>query len=168
MVRTFIGLGSNLGNQFEFLQAAVDGLQELGLNLRASRVVKSKPMYVLDQPDFLNAVVEMHTNLSPLELVKRAKNLETKIGRTPRQRNGPREIDIDLLLYGSISYQFNDQVFVPHLKMAERKFVLVPLADLDANLEIPGMGSLQNLLQLTNIDGQCVEYIENAALSIHR
>jgi len=128
--KIFIALGSNVGDRQLFLQQAVRSLEETqGVSLiKISPVYETSPVGP-DQPAFLNAVVELSTVLSPKDLLVRLKKIETVLGRKKRRRWGPREIDLDLILFGSQKLNTKDLV-VPHARFRERKFVLWPLADL--------------------------------------
>ena len=139
MVKAVIGFGSNLGDRSENIRRAAE---RLGVS-RLSSLIETEPMYVEDQPPFINAVGFLDTCLGPLALLRLLKSLESEIGRLPRQRYGPREIDLDLIAYGRL--QLRSVVYgatklqVPHPRLAERNFVLDPLAELDPFLQIPGL-----------------------------
>lgn len=127
--RVYLALGSNLGDRLALLQAAVDGLSP-GVRIEGlSRIYETAPMYVTDQPPFLNMAVAGWTDLSPLELLDHAKRLEEDIGRIPSFANGPRAIDIDILSHGDTIME-TPRLTLPHPRIAERAFVLAPLADL--------------------------------------
>jgi 2-amino-4-hydroxy-6-hydroxymethyldihydropteridine diphosphokinase len=162
-----IALGSNLGASLENLQRAVGALG----NVKAvSRVYTTAPMYVEDQPQFLNAAVMVETGEGPLPLLKRLKALEKEIGRLPRERNGPREIDLDLISYGRLQYKFVHKeklvLQVPHPKVVERRFVLQPLFDIDPDLDLPGLGRIFEMLKSTESQADSVILKEDAVLSL--
>jgi 2-amino-4-hydroxy-6-hydroxymethyldihydropteridine diphosphokinase len=125
-------------------------------------------MYVEDQPPFLNAAVACSTTLSPRAVLTTLKRLEQEIGRAPRERNGPREIDLDLVAYGQLSYQYTEEgilkLTVPHQAMAERRFVLQPLSDIAPNSVIPGLGSVASLLARTEHQRDHVITLSDALL----
>jgi len=130
-VRAFLGLGANLGDRRATLRAAVAALGD---------VVAVSPVYETDpvggppgQPAYLNLVVELDTDRSPRELLEEARRLEATAGRVREERWGPRTLDVDVLLVGDLVVDEPDLV-VPHPRMAERAFVLVPLADLAPEL----------------------------------
>jgi len=130
-VRAFLGLGANLGDRRATLRAAVAALGD---------VVAVSPVYETDpvggppgQPAYLNLVVELDTDRSPRELLEEARRLEAAAGRVREERWGPRTLDVDVLLVGDLAVDEPDLV-VPHPRMAERAFVLVPLADLAPEL----------------------------------
>ncbi len=135
----YLGLGSNVGNKEENLRAAVDALDaHLCLRvLQASPVYKTAPRYVEDQDWFLNAVVKVETLLEPDALLEALKPLEQQLGRVARERYGPREIDIDILLYPGRRVD-RAGLTIPHPRLAERSFVLRPLVDIGADVPIDG------------------------------
>ena len=152
-MRAFAGLGSNVGNRLAFLRAAVAllrGHPGIGVT-RLSSVYETDPVGG-DQPDFLNAVAELETGLSAHDLLGAFKHIEVNVGRTPGERWGPREIDIDLLLYGDARIDEPD-LRVPHLQLVKRAFVLVPLADIAPTETVPGMGSVASLLERADTSG---------------
>lgn len=135
--KIYLGLGSNLGNRAAALEAALAALAPQVRTLRRSPIYETEPWGLADQPVFLNQVVEAETELEPAELLKLLKATEKELGRQPRTRNGPREIDIDILLYDDLTLEAPG-LRVPHPNLQQRAFVLVPLADLAPDLVIPG------------------------------
>lgn len=135
MVRAFVGLGSNVGDRLENLRRAVGELRNEVDVVRSSGVYDTDPIGP-PQPNFLNAVVEVHTSLGARELLAALKSIEGGLGRSGGERWGPREIDLDLLLYGDVEVDEPD-LRVPHPEMWERAFVLVPLAEIAPEL-VPG------------------------------
>jgi 2-amino-4-hydroxy-6-hydroxymethyldihydropteridine diphosphokinase len=136
--RIYLGLGSNVGDRLANLTRAVEELGERGARVRrSSRVYETDPVGGPEQPDFLNAVVEVATDLQPHELLEVCLAVETDLGRVRGEKWGPRTIDIDLLAYGDRSVGEPD-LEVPHPRMHERAFVLVPLLELDADPPLPG------------------------------
>jgi len=139
--RAFLGLGSNVGDREENLRAAVERLRAAqGVNfLRQSRVYRTEAMYVTEQPEFLNMVVEIEVgdDMSARDLLELVKGIEQNVGRRRRERWGPREIDIDILLFGD-EWIADDDFEVPHPRMWERAFVMAPLAELAPELRSPG------------------------------
>jgi 2-amino-4-hydroxy-6-hydroxymethyldihydropteridine diphosphokinase len=136
----YLSLGSNLGDRPAHLQEAVDRLPPPVEVLARSAVYETSPWGYLDQPDFLNQVLKVQTRLSPQDLLSYLKELERVIGREPTFRYGPRVVDIDILLYGQKSIAEEDLV-IPHQRLKERAFVLVPLAELCPDLVLPGTGA---------------------------
>lgn len=140
MKTVYLSLGSNVGNREANLRAAVNGLEEARVPvLRASPIYETEPVENTKQGWFLNLVVEAETKLTPLELLHRTMRIERELGRVRRVAKGPRTIDIDILLFGHAVLHSRD-LEVPHPRMAERRFVLVPLADLVPDLRHPITG----------------------------
>lgn len=142
----YLGLGANLGDRLGNLQLAVDALGATpGVRvMRSSRVYETEPVGGPEQPEYLNAVLEVRTDLSPHELLRVCLAVEDDMGRVRTERWGPRPIDIDVLTYGTETIDEPDLV-VPHPRMHERGFVLVPLAELDADPTLPGGRHLTSL-----------------------
>jgi 2-amino-4-hydroxy-6-hydroxymethyldihydropteridine diphosphokinase len=145
-VRAYLGLGSNLGDRLANLLRAVELLAATpGVRVvRSSRVYETEPVGP-PQPDYLNAVVEVETTLPARELLEGCLAVERRMGRVRGERWGPRTIDLDLLTYGREEVD-EPGLTVPHPRMHERAFVLVPLAELDADPLLPGgrrLGSLR-------------------------
>ena len=139
--RVFIGLGSNIGDRQEFLKRAAGELKKLPSTriVWFSSVYETDPYGKTDQPKFLNAVGEIETGFGPAELMREVQRIESAIGRSTGERWGPREIDIDLLVYDGVVY--SDQgVTVPHPDLERRKFVLVPLREIAPDLVHPVSG----------------------------
>lgn len=139
--RTYLGLGSNVGDRLSNILRAIDLLRNF-LNIeKISTIYESKPWGVEDQPHFLNCVLAGETSLSPMELLKEVKRIERDVGRRKRFRWGPREIDIDILLYGEEVLELPD-LKIPHPYIKRRDFVLVPLLEIEENLSDPKTGEL--------------------------
>lgn len=137
MTIVYLSLGSNLGDRERHLQQTVECLDSAGLQvLRISSVFETDPVDKLDQPRFLNAVVEVRTTLLPRQLLARTSKLERRLGRKRLVDKGPRTIDIDILLYGAAIVNTRD-LTLPHPRMTERRFVLEPLAELAPGLRHP-------------------------------
>jgi 2-amino-4-hydroxy-6-hydroxymethyldihydropteridine diphosphokinase len=145
----FVGIGSNLGERERQIEAALDLLAaEDGIELVAvSTLRETEPVGYLDQPAFLNGAARVETDLSAQDLLARLLALEQQLGRVRGDgpRFGPRTIDLDLLIYGQETID-EPGLTVPHPRLAERRFALEPLAELDPELEVPGLGSVQALL----------------------
>ena len=136
----YLGLGSNVGDRRAGLQAAVEDLWTHGVEvLASSSVYETEPVgEVLDQREFLNACLRVETELDPEGLLDGCKAAERALGRAPGGvRHGPRPIDVDLLLLGDLEYE-SERLRLPHREVGSRRFVLVPLLELDPALEIPG------------------------------
>jgi len=133
----YLGLGSNLGDREAMLQAAVRALESLRLHiLRLSPVYETEPVDVSGQHWFLNQVAEAETDLFPLQLLHRTAKVEAQLGRRRLAPQGPRTIDIDILLYGN-SIVTTPALEIPHPRFRARRFVLAPLADLAPRLRDP-------------------------------
>jgi 2-amino-4-hydroxy-6-hydroxymethyldihydropteridine diphosphokinase len=145
----YLGLGSNVGDRRAHLQAAIDALPAHRVEvLRSSSVYETEPVgEVLDQPPFLNACVRVETALGPEELLDACKAVEHELGREPGgPRHGPRPIDVDLLLLGDASHA-SERLELPHREVTSRRFVLVPLLELDADLRAPDGAALAEALE---------------------
>jgi 2-amino-4-hydroxy-6-hydroxymethyldihydropteridine diphosphokinase len=135
----YLSLGSNLGDRGEHLRRAVQALRkEIRINA-VSRIYETTAVGVVDQPAFLNIAVSGETALPPEELLRFVKGIEHAVGRRPTFRWGPRVVDIDILLYGDRCLETED-LTVPHVEMAGRAFVLVPLAEIAPDVVHPGLG----------------------------
>ncbi len=138
---TYIGLGSNLGASKVILTEAVHKLASLG-DVKISKLYQSPPMGPQDQPNYLNAVVQLSTNLAPLALLDELQRFEQESGRVRLRHWGERTLDLDLLIYAEEKIQ-HERLTVPHVGVMERDFVLIPLLDLDPNLHIDGIALKQ-------------------------
>ena len=145
----YLGLGSNVGDRRANLQAAVDALPRHGVDvLASSSVYDTEPVgEVLDQPDFLNACLRVRTALDPEALLDACKAVERELGRAAGGvRHGPRPIDVDLLLLGDETYR-SERLSLPHEQVLQRRFVLVPLLELEPGLVVPGGGAAADALE---------------------
>ncbi len=130
MAEAFLGLGGNVGCVRANLEAARQSLAARGGDIRGlSSLYRTEPWGRADQPEFLNQVLRVETELAPRELLELCQQVERDVGRGSRDRWGPREVDVDLLLYDDEVIQEAD-LQVPHPRLAQRRFVLVPLAEL--------------------------------------
>jgi len=148
MHTAYIGIGSNLGERESTIRDALALLTaDPELEVEAvSSIRETDPVGMVDQPRFLNAAIRLATDLAPYPLLERLLAVEQQLGRVRTgERYGPRTIDLDLLLYGD---EIVDEpgLRVPHPRLAERRFVLEPLAELDPGLVVPGLGPVQGLL----------------------
>ena len=134
----YIGFGSNIGDRLTYIQNAIRALSKTeGITLqKISSVYKTDPVGYEAQAQFLNGVVAIQTHLPPLSLLHTLKNIETAIGRQHRIRWGPREIDLDILIYGDMCLQ-TEKLVIPHPEMHLRRFVLVPLAEIAPDVVHP-------------------------------
>jgi 2-amino-4-hydroxy-6-hydroxymethyldihydropteridine diphosphokinase len=137
MKRVFLSLGSNLGDRSGNIQRALDALGAAGLEVRrVSSFYRTEPVEFRQQPWFVNCVAEVATDLLPLQLLKAIQRVERGLGRRRGINKGPRKIDIDILLYENVVVR-SAALTIPHESMAERRFVLVPLRELEAVLRHP-------------------------------
>jgi 2-amino-4-hydroxy-6-hydroxymethyldihydropteridine diphosphokinase len=149
VTRAYVALGSNLGDREATLRAALETLAaEPGIDVVAvSRFYDTEPVGYVDQPRFLNGAAALETELPPRQLLERLLAVELRFGRSREDvpSQGPRTLDLDLLLYGDAEID-EAGLRVPHPRLHERRFVLEPLADLDPALEVPGKGQVQDIL----------------------
>jgi 2-amino-4-hydroxy-6-hydroxymethyldihydropteridine diphosphokinase len=154
----YLGLGSNVGDPSEHLRAALGLLEaeEIEIDAVSSAYVTEPVGEVLDQPDFLNAAVRIRTDLGPEELLDACKRVEAKRGRSfEAPRHSPRPLDVDLLLLGDLQLS-SDRLTLPHREVTTRRFVLVPLLELDPELTLPDGTRLSEALSALG-PGQRVE-----------
>ncbi len=136
--RAYLSLGSNLGNRVANLRMALEALARAGIKIRRrSSLYQTEPVDFRAQPWFVNCVVEVRTGLTPLELLTTLKSVERRLGRRRAEiPKGPRPIDIDILLYDNVLVR-SSVLTIPHERLAERRFVLVPLRELAPRLRHP-------------------------------
>lgn len=146
MTKAALSIGSNLGDRFSYLQNAVTSICQHPKisNVKVSSVYETKPVGGVEQDDFLNAVISVETDLAPIELLKFAQQLENQAERIREVRWGPRTLDVDILVYGNEVLNTQD-LTLPHPRIAERAFVLVPWFEIDPDAEIPNLGKLESL-----------------------
>ncbi len=145
----WVGLGSNLGDPPDNLRNAALAIGKLPATriLARSSIYRSEPWGDRDQDDFCNAVLELQTSLEPGELLAKMRGIEAAMGRRREVRRwGPRIIDLDLLVYDRLELR-TEHLVLPHPRMCERAFVLVPLMEIAPQLEIPGMGPVKVCLE---------------------
>ena len=153
MPTLYLALGANLGDRLANLRAVIQGLAPAVRVTRESPVYETPPWGLTDQPAFLNMVVEGETELAPAALLEYLKLLETRLGRQPAVRYGPRLIDLDILFYDDLVLE-GPPLVIPHPRLGERAFVLVPLADLAPDLRHPALGaSVRELLAGVDASG---------------
>jgi 2-amino-4-hydroxy-6-hydroxymethyldihydropteridine diphosphokinase len=138
MTRAYLGLGANLGDRRANLRSAVEALRAHGDLVAISSLYETAPVGYLDQPAFLNAVVALETQASPEDLLEAALRIERGLGRERSFRNAPRPLDIDLLFYSDL-VQDDAALTLPHPRLRERAFVLVPLAEIAPALRHPSL-----------------------------
>jgi 2-amino-4-hydroxy-6-hydroxymethyldihydropteridine diphosphokinase len=158
----YIALGANLGDRLATLQAAVAELRALGTDVAASSVYETEPVGYLDQPPFLNAVVRLDTELSPIELLNQLHRIENAHARVRSFKNAPRTLDLDLLLYDQRIIDAPD-LTVPHPRMADRAFVLVPLAEIAPDVIHSASG--KTIRELSNAIGSTADVLRVGPLN---
>lgn len=155
MIRVYIGVGGNLANAKATVNSGLDALKQLPKSqfIAASTLYTSKPMGPADQPDYINAVAAIDTELSPLALLDNTQSIELSHGRERKDnRWGPRTLDLDILLYGEQIID-NDRLTIPHYGMTSREFVLYPLYDLQPDLHLPCGTPLVKLVENIPLNG---------------
>ena len=136
MTDIFLALGSNIDNRKQHIETAIVLLREKVQDITVAPLYETKPRYFEDQQNFLNTVLRGFTDLEPRELLQFTKAVQKEVGRVERFRNGPREIDIDILFYDNVVYK-DEELEIPHPRLQERDFVLQPFADLNPNFLHP-------------------------------
>jgi 2-amino-4-hydroxy-6-hydroxymethyldihydropteridine diphosphokinase len=155
----FLGLGSNLGDRRATVRAALTALPPAARVTAVSSLYETEPVGVRNQPEFLNAVARVETALPPWPLLEHLKRIEHELGRQQRLRNAPREIDLDILFYDEVTV--DDQgLVIPHLRLAERAFVLAPLAELAPDLWHPWLGRTVGELLAALWEPEAVRVVE--------
>ncbi|MBN1696091.1 MAG: 2-amino-4-hydroxy-6-hydroxymethyldihydropteridine diphosphokinase [Spirochaetales bacterium] len=156
----FLSLGSNIENRRVHIQEAVSLIQYYVSDIRFSSMYETLPLYVHDQPKFLNLVISGMTKLSCPDLLERVLETEAACGRSRdnQREKGPRVIDIDILLYGDLSFH-SERLTVPHPGIKERQFVLIPLIELEPDLRDPVTGKKYTEF-LKDMDDQGVFYYD--------
>jgi GTP cyclohydrolase-4 len=151
--RVYLGLGANLGDRQSNLAQALQHIRARAVIQQVSACYETKPVGYLDQPDFLNIVCEVTTELSPYEVLRFLKQIEKRMGREPSFRNAPRPIDMDILFYDDLVLA-SPELTIPHPRLSERAFFLVPLAEIAAELVHPTLHlTVNELLQQVGREG---------------
>ena len=150
MTRALLGVGANLGDRAATLARVVEALRELPHTqvVRTSSLYETAPVGYADQPDFLNAVIELKTGLSAYALLGACLGIEAALGRRRTFPNAPRVADVDVLRYGTQCYN-KPELVLPHPRMAQRAFVLVPLAELFPDRQVDGWDFSKELQQVS-------------------
>ena len=143
----FIGLGSNLDNPQQKIKDAIILISEIDdVNITAtSSLYETPPVGFLNQPNFINAVVKISSSINYNDLLTKLFDIEHIFGRIRKEKNGPRTIDLDILLFDDLIVE-NESLSIPHPRMHERLFVLIPLLEISPIIKIPKYGSVSNLL----------------------
>lgn len=161
-----IAFGSNVGNRQDTIVRALKSLAKHVSDLAPSGLYESSPMYETDQEPFLNGVVVGRTDLKPAALLAELKDIERALGRIDRGRNGPREIDLDIVWMDGVTTSPAEHPELPHPRAHERRFVLQPLAELDENIELQGYGRVADLLAEPNVQAQYVQRVSDAPVLV--
>ena len=140
-VTVYLGLGSNFGNRQDNMDRALDFLSQRLRVEKVSSVYETEPVGNINQPRFLNLVCQAYTRLAAMALLTLAKGIESKLGRTFNKSNTPRPIDIDILFYGEQVIE-TPELIIPHPRLTERAFVLIPLAEITPDLVHPVSGKI--------------------------
>ncbi|MDN3717142.1 2-amino-4-hydroxy-6-hydroxymethyldihydropteridine diphosphokinase [Vibrio breoganii] len=155
MINAYIAVGSNLGDPVAQAKQAIESLRDLPRSrvIQASSLYSSTPMGPQNQPDYINAVVKIETELQPLELLDNTQKIENEQGRVRKEeRWGPRTLDLDIILYGDETID-QPRLVVPHYGMREREFVLYPLLEIEPNLILPDGSALSQLIESVDRNG---------------
>lgn len=153
MSRSYLGIGSNLGDRLENLESAVRGLSVAGsVVVAVSSVYRTEPVGLKEQPEFLNAVVAVDTELTPRGLLALAQEVERAAGRDRSVRWGPRTLDVDILLYEDAEVDDPD-LEIPHPRLAERRFALEPLVEIAPDATLPDGTTARGLLERLGAGG---------------
>ena len=163
MHTVYLGLGSNQSEPIKQIKNAIELIQKIETSkiIKKSSLYKSLPVGYLDQPDFINQVISIQTSLSPADLLERFQQIEFQLKRVKKITNGPRTIDIDILLFNQ-EIILTDDLTIPHSRMLERAFVMIPLMEIEPNILIPKISNLKEILgkldikTLTKIDDQSI------------
>ncbi len=159
MNTVYLGLGSNLDDPENHLNSALEHIANIDQTTIASSssFYKSPPLGPQDQPDFINCVVKLETDLTAHILLEALQEIENQHGRKREIRWGPRTLDLDILLFGDMTIN-DDNLTIPHPQLAYRDFVLVPLNEIESDIIIPGLGSLCGLI--TRLETHSLQRIE--------
>ena len=147
MNNIFIALGSNLENPKEQVKKGILSIKKIeGVRiLNESNLYETPPVGILDQPNFVNAVIKINSNLGPYEILNELLNIENIAGRVRIDKNGPRTLDLDILLFNNLILN-EKKLTIPHPRMHERLFVLMPLKDIDEAIVIPNHGAIIDII----------------------
>ena len=147
MNNIFIALGSNLKNPKKQIKNGILSIKKINdvKILKESHLYETPPVGILNQPNFVNAVVKISSSLNPQELLDELLNIENIAGRIRNKKNGPRILDLDILLFNDFILN-KENLTIPHPRMHERLFVLIPLKDIDRNIVIPNQGAIKDII----------------------
>ena len=162
MTDVFIGIGTNIGGRYGNIAKAIELISKIAIIDRISSIYETEPEGYKDQPYFLNSVIKIKTNLEPEALLACLQNIEKEMGRKPSFKDAPRVIDLDILIYGDVVLNKPD-LQIPHPRLHERSFVLVPLVEIAPELEHPILHNniiqlIQNLDSPGQVEKRCFQY----------
>jgi 2-amino-4-hydroxy-6-hydroxymethyldihydropteridine diphosphokinase len=156
----YLGLGSNIGDRFKYIKSAEKEISKLKDTkvLRSSSIYKTEPWGIKLQDEFFNSVLEVESSCEPEDLLKKLKKIEIVIGRKKRGKWSKREIDIDILFYDNLILR-NDLINIPHLEIQNRKFVLIPMCELNSEFIHPELNcTLKSLLEDTKDNSKVIKF----------
>jgi len=155
LVTSYLSLGSNLGDRAANLRGAISALAEAGVSVnKVSSFYETEPVDYLDQPWFLNCVVEAETSLAPMDLLHALRKIESQLGSKKEFAKGPRLLDMDILLYDDLAVDL-PELQIPHPRMLQRNFVLAPLAEIAPGLKHPSWsGTAQQMFACSSDQGK--------------
>ncbi len=155
----YLGLGSNIGNKFEYIEKAIENISRNSKIkiIKQSSYYETDPVGYENQESFINLCLKIETDFSPVQLLEETQKIENSLGRTREVRWGPRTIDIDILLYSDLEIK-NRVLTIPHARITERAFVLIPLQEINKDIVINNKRIDE---YLSEIEGQGVKKIEN-------
>jgi 2-amino-4-hydroxy-6-hydroxymethyldihydropteridine diphosphokinase len=152
MSSAYLGLGSNIGDRYTFIKNAILKIKSKKRIkvVHCSSIYETEPWGIKEQGEFLNCVIKIKTDFSPLELLKEIKEIEAEIGRSKKEHWGEREIDIDVLFYDDLIYS-DEEISIPHMEIQNRRFVLVPMCEIAPDFVHPAFDiKMIELLEMTS------------------
>lgn len=161
-----MAFGSNVGDRLLNVTKAIHATSQWGTIVSVSGLYETQPLYLAEQAPFLNGVLMAETALAPGRLLQALKSIEAEVGRQVRQRNGPREVDLDIIWYEDVVSEPGQVPAVPHPRAFERRFVLEPLAEIAPDLELYGFGKVRDLLRDPGVQSQGVGRVGDAPILV--
>jgi len=148
MRNIYIALGSNLDDPINQIKEAIANIQNMPktIIINQSSLYETSPVGFLDQPNFINSVIKIETHFTPHVLLEELQKIEIKARRIRDKKNGPRTLDLDILLIDDLNLD-TDTLTIPHPRMHNRPFVLIPLSEINPNINIPGFGNISNIIK---------------------
>ncbi len=165
----YLGLGSNIGNRYKFIKDAITIIKsnkQIKV-IHCSSIFETEPWGMIEQGEFLNCVIKIKTDIPPVELIKKMKEIETTLGRNKKEMWGEREIDIDILFYDDLVYS-DEEINIPHMEMHNRRFVLVPMCEIAPDFVHPAFDKkIIELLENTS-DKSIVKIYKNTGRKVNK